>query len=126
MALMSIRLNDCAAWAFWDKGWNVQLYCSTIDGLPTWDGASIEPHNGYCWHVSLGNTFYYHGDWTVDTDWTHGTGESYTFFLGSLWVRVSSMWHKDATGYGHGEEVKERRRQLYMAKKVKSVRVNLV
>ena len=105
MSLMSdmgrwIRLHDCTAWVFWEKGWNVQLYCSAIDCLPSWDGASIEPHNGYCWHVSLGNTFYYHGDWTVDADWTHGTGESYTFFLGSLWVRVSSMWHNDATGYG--------------------------
>ena len=98
MALMSIHLHDCAAWAFWDKGWNVQLYCSTIDGLPTWDGASIEPHNGHCWHVSLGKTFEYSGEWTVDTDWTHG--KSYTFALGSLWVPVSSMWHNDATGYG--------------------------
>ena len=50
------------------------------------------------WHVSLGNTFEYSGEWTVDTDWTHG--KSYTFALGILWVPVSSMWHNDATGYG--------------------------
>ena len=59
-----------------------------------WGDDAVYPSNRFCWHITLGTSCAYRGDWASEDP------DEYTYDLGDVWLAVAELWHDEDRDYG--------------------------